>query len=163
MSSAYTDNRVSNYRALMLGMLAKPEPTFKRFRCVTPMWDNTARRRTGARVYIGSTPELYKAWLAEVARQTINKFPTEERIVFLNAWNEWAEGCHLEPDLKWGRQYLEATKAALDDADNSAPRTQVLLPTAGWSYPRIKRIYWRALAFLAEQRELLKNIRGRQG
>ena len=132
LSSAYTDNRVSNYLALMLGMLAKPEPTFKRFRCVTPMWDNTARRQTGARVYIGSTPELYKAWLAEVARQTINK-------------------------------YLEATKAALDDADNSAPRTQVLLPTAGWSYPRIKRIYWRALAFLAEQRELLKNILGRQG
>ena len=49
LSSAYTDNRVSNYRALMLGMLAKPEPTFKRFRCVTPMWDNTApaHGRTG--------------------------------------------------------------------------------------------------------------------
>jgi len=163
LSSAYTDNRVSNYLALMLGMLAKPEPTFKRFRCVTPMWDNTARRRTGARVYIGSTPELYKAWLAEVARQTVDKFPPEEQVVFLNAWNEWAEGCHLEPDLKWGRQYLEATKAALDDVSKAAPRTQALLATPGQSYPRTKRIYWRALAFLAEQRELLKNILGREG
>ena len=72
------------------------------------MWDNTARRRTGARIYVGSTPKLYEAWLTETAKQTIDKFPPGERLVFVNAWNEWGEGCHLEPDLKWGHQYLDA-------------------------------------------------------
>jgi lipopolysaccharide biosynthesis protein len=163
LSGAYADNRVSHYRALMLGMLAKPDPGFKRFRCVTPMWDNTARRRVGAQIYVGSTPQLYEAWLAETARQTLGKFPPEERIVFVNAWNEWAEGCHLEPDLKWGRQYLEATKAALGTVNDPTPRTKNLLATPDRSYPRAKRIYWRALAFLAEQRDLLNNLLRRHG
>jgi lipopolysaccharide biosynthesis protein len=161
LSRAYADNRVTTYRALMLGMLAKPDPAFKRFRCVTPMWDNTARRRTGARVYVGSTPKLYEAWLREVARRTIEKFPPEERLVFVNAWNEWAEGCHLEPDLKWGRQYLEATKAALDSVTDTSAGVQTVVQTPSATYP--KRIYWRARAFLAEQRELLNNILGREG
>jgi lipopolysaccharide biosynthesis protein len=116
MSDAYVNNKVVSYRAMMLGMLRKPEPPFKRFRCVTPMWDNAARRRTGAEIYLGSTPALYREWLTEIARRTIDRSPTEERIVFINAWNEWAEGCHLEPDLKWGHQYLEATREALASA-----------------------------------------------
>ena len=127
------------------------------------MWDNTARRRVGAQVYVGSTPQLYEAWLAETARQTVGKLPLEERIVFVNAWNEWAEGCHLEPDLKWGRQYLEATKAALDSLNDPAPRTKNVFTAPDRSYPRAKRIYWRALAFLAEQRDFLNNLLRRQG
>jgi len=140
-------------------MLGKPDSGFKRFRCVTPMWDNTARRRKGAHIYTGSTPQLYEAWLAEMARRTIEKSPPEERIVFINAWNEWAEGCHLEPDLEWGRQYLEATKAALDTA--TAPKSDS--PTSPRTYPAAKQLYWRALAFLAEQRDLLNNLLGRRG
>lgn len=112
----------------------------------------------GAQIYVGSTPQLYEAWLAETARQTLGKFPPEERVVFVNAWNEWAEGCHLEPDLKWGRQYLEATKAALGSVNDPALRTKILLPDPTRSYPRAKRIYWRALAFVAEQRDLLNNL-----
>ena len=37
----------------------------------------------------------------------------DEQIVFINAWNEWGEGCHLEPDVRHGRAFLEATRAAL--------------------------------------------------
>ena len=163
LPGVYVDGKVVNYRAMMLGMLAKPDPPFKRFHCVTPMWDNTARRRTGARIYIGSTPNLYEEWLTETAKQTIDKFPPEERIVFVNAWNEWAEGCHLEPDLKWGRQYLEATKSALEAVNDAAPRTSGPSPVPVRSYPRAKRIYWRVLALLAEQRDLLNNLLGRRG
>jgi lipopolysaccharide biosynthesis protein len=161
LPGVYIAGKVINYRALMLGMLAKSDPGFKRFRCVTPMWDNTARRQTGAHIYVGSTPQLYGAWLAEMARRTIDKSPPEEQIVFVNAWNEWAEGCHLEPDLKWGRQYLEATKAALEAVNHAETVEQPRF--SGLSYPRAKRLYWKALAFLAEQRELLNNLLGRRG
>jgi lipopolysaccharide biosynthesis protein len=163
LPEAYVHSQVVNYRAMSLGMLAKPDPGFKRFRCVTPMWDNTARRRTGAHVYAGSTPKLYEAWLAEVAKQTLGKFAPEERIVFVNAWNEWAEGCHLEPDLKWGRKYLEATKAALDAVEGDTAPTSPAPPASARPYPKAKRLYWRALAFLAAQRELLNNLLRRQG
>jgi lipopolysaccharide biosynthesis protein len=163
LSQAYTENRVSTYRALMAGMLAKPDPGFKRFRCVTPMWDNTARRRTGATVYTGSTPELYETWLGEVARQTIAKFPPDEQIVFVNAWNEWAEGCHLEPDLQWGHRYLEATKTALDGVSRTRAGTQASASTSRRPHLGIKRFYWRTREFLAEQRELLNNLLGRRG
>ena len=37
----------------------------------------------------------------------------EERIVFVKSWNEWAEGNHLEPDLRFGHGYLEVVRDEL--------------------------------------------------
>jgi lipopolysaccharide biosynthesis protein len=163
LSEAYVSGQVVNYRAMMLGMLGKPDPGYKRFRCATPMWDNTARRRNGAHVYAGSTPKQYESWLAQIATETVDRFPPEQRIVFLNAWNEWAEGCHLEPDQRWGRQYLEATKAALDTAASASTDARAGAPAPARAHPWAKRFYWRALAVLAEQRELLNNVLNRRG
>jgi hypothetical protein len=42
-------------------------------------------------------------------------FSTEENLFFINAWNEWAEGNHLEPCIKWGDSYLQGLKEALDE------------------------------------------------
>ena len=105
----------------------------------------------------------YGAWLAEIATQTVENFSLEERFIFINAWNEWAEGCHLEPDLNWGRQYLEATKAALDSVNNAVIPADDESPMARRSYSKAKGVYWQTLAFLAEQRDLLNNLLGRQG
>ena len=44
---------------------------------------------------------------------TSDKLPENEQLLFINAWNEWGEGCHLEPDEKWGTAYLQALKDAL--------------------------------------------------
>ncbi|HTF65025.1 MAG TPA: glycoside hydrolase family 99-like domain-containing protein [Edaphobacter sp.] len=86
-----------------------PPQLERHFECVTPMWDNSARRYRGATIVRNSTPELYEQWLREaVNRSTPDS--TQERTVFINAWNEWAEGCHLEPCHQWGHQYLEATR-----------------------------------------------------
>ena len=61
---------------------------------------------------LNACPENYEYWLSESIRRTEADFPNQDRFVFINAWNEWAEGCHLEPDRKYGRRYLEATLAA---------------------------------------------------
>lgn len=103
-----------DYALISSQVLGQPRPGYKRFRGVMPSWDNTARRgRNGATVIVGSKPDLYQSWLTETLSRTMSEFEGDERIVFINAWNEWAEGCHLEPDLRYGRAWLEATRAAM--------------------------------------------------
>ncbi len=82
------------------------------FRGVFPSWDNTARRGDIGTVILNGTPENYEYWLSEAIRKTTEDFPNEERLVFINAWNEWAEGCHLEPDREYGHRFLRATAQA---------------------------------------------------
>lgn len=79
---------------------------------VMPSWDNSARRPTAAQIYHGSTPALFEDWLAQ-AMQRARANPVGERMVFVNAWNEWGEGAYLEPDLRYGYAYLEACASAL--------------------------------------------------
>jgi lipopolysaccharide biosynthesis protein len=63
-------------------------------------------------------PNNDQHWLARAIQKTKADFPGEERIVFINAWNEWAEGGHLEPDRQYGHQFLEATLSAKEAPDN---------------------------------------------
>jgi len=86
---------------------------WKVYPCVYPGWDNSPRRKIDAHILYGSTPELYEKWLANTC-EIFEPFSEEENFVFLNAMNEWAEGNHLEPDLKWDLKYLEATKRVLE-------------------------------------------------
>lgn len=84
--------------------------SYKRYPCVVPSWDNSSRRRgKNFSALKNSTPEKYETWLTKVVNM-FEPFSDEENFVFINAWNEWAEGNHLEPDQKWGLGYLEATK-----------------------------------------------------
>jgi GT2 family glycosyltransferase len=85
-------------------------PSYKLFRTVMPSWDNTARRQDVSHVFVNATPERYEYWLRRMVEQTRRLQFGDERIVFINAWNEWAEGNHLEPDSRFGHQYLMATK-----------------------------------------------------
>jgi len=85
---------------------------WKEYPCVCPGWDNSPRRKTGALILHDSTPELYEKWLANTCEK-FEPYSEDENFVFLNAMNEWAEGNYLEPDLKWGLKYLEATKRVL--------------------------------------------------
>ena len=78
-----------------------------------PGWDNAARRPDHALTFINATPEIYELWLRELVARACEKDCGDERMVFINAWNEWAEAAHLEPDRRYGRQFLEATRRAL--------------------------------------------------
>lgn len=82
------------------------------FRGVYPSWDNTARRKDRALVTLNATPENYEYWLARAISATRTARNGNDGLVFINAWNEWAEGCHLEPDLEHGHAFLEATLRA---------------------------------------------------
>lgn len=75
-------------------------------------WDNTARRGSKAIVLVRSTPAAFQRGLRRVINLVRDR-PPEHRIVFLNAWNEWAEGMCLEPGQQYGHGYLEAVNSEL--------------------------------------------------
>jgi glycosyl transferase family WbsX len=99
-----------------------PTPEWTRHECLFPGWDNSPRRREqSATVVVGSTPDRYEEWLDTVYGRSADR----GGLVFINAWNEWGEGAHLEPDQRWGDEFLRATarvvlgrepEAAPDDA-----------------------------------------------
>ncbi len=105
-------NTFHSYEELVRRSLARPPSRYRQYRCVTPSWDNAARRSRGARVVVGSTPELYERWLRSIV-ESFQPYSDDENLLFVNAWNEWGEGNHLEPDRRWGRAYLEAHRQAL--------------------------------------------------
>ena len=103
---------VFGYASLAAHYLMLPRPQYRQFRGVTPMWDNTARRQNEGMIVADSSPELFGVWLGHAIAQTRLRHRGDERLLFVNAWNEWAEGNHLEPDRRYGRRYLEAVRAA---------------------------------------------------
>src|SRR5918994_2510598 len=97
-------------------ILANPDPvSYRRYDTVFPKWDNSPRVGESATVLHNSTHESYEHWLRQAIAKAQQQ-PSDHQIVFINAWNEWAEGAHLEPDILHGRAYLEATRRALLDA-----------------------------------------------
>lgn len=85
------------------------------FPCVSPGFDNSPRRVGKTFLsFTGMTPQKYGEWLLNELCRKSSFSEEEENLVFINAWNEWAEGNHIEPDIKWGRAYLEETKKAID-------------------------------------------------
>lgn len=86
------------------------------FRAIAPMWDNTARRANNGTIFDGATPQLYEEWLTDIGVETnerVCKGDLDDNLIFINAWNEWGEGAYLEPDMKWGYAYLNATERAV--------------------------------------------------
>lgn len=113
----YSVNKIQDYSRVAEALLRRPAPSWRRFPCVLPDRDTTPRadyagENATAHIFRGSTPEAYGHWLEETIRK-ISSYPVDEQLVFVNAWNEWSEGSYLEPDVKHGRAYLEATRRAL--------------------------------------------------
>lgn len=93
-----------------------PPREYTLFRSICPGWDNTARRKNRGTAFIHNAPDLYRRWLENAVHDTLdNVADPDERLVFVNAWNEWAEGAHLEPDVANGYAYLQATRDALEN------------------------------------------------
>jgi lipopolysaccharide biosynthesis protein len=98
-----------------LEMARTPVATdYKLLRGVFTSWDNTARRQSRGTIFPNAGPEGYREYLEAVCDDLLggDSRPPDDRVVFINAWNEWAEGAHLEPDERYGYAYLEATRMA---------------------------------------------------
>jgi glycosyltransferase involved in cell wall biosynthesis len=104
---------VYDYEDAIRFSLREKSGGFPMYRGVMPAWDNTARRMERGSSWVNATPEKYGQWLREAAQLTVMEQPREQRLVFINAWNEWAEGTHLEPDERHGYALLEETAAAV--------------------------------------------------
>ena len=103
------------------------DPGYPLFRTVCPSWDNTARRKSKSTIFVNSMPLGFQQWLFNAMQDTLKRFSTrDERLVFVNAWNEWAEGAHLEPDYKYGYAYLEASRMALKGIEWQSVNTGII-------------------------------------
>ena len=123
----FAQNQVYDYEEYVRRAVVTEAPGYPQIPSVFPGWDNSPRRKRGATVFVNSTPEAYERWLREVVNRRRARIEqrksletTEDSLIFINAWNEWAEGCHLEPCQRWGRKYLEATRRALGVSANQS-------------------------------------------
>lgn len=115
----FTGN-VYSYQEIVRAEIARPPATHRRFRCAMPSWDNTSRKGTNSNVFHGSSPQIFETWLAHIIDHSQCHLGDGERFVFVNAWNEWAEGAHLEPDRKNGHANLQAVRNALSSPSRAA-------------------------------------------
>ncbi|WP_312326590.1 glycoside hydrolase family 99-like domain-containing protein [Stenotrophomonas sp.] len=104
---------VRDWRELATESLATPARPYRLHPGVNPGWDNEARRPGGGRVLLHASPRAYGDWLHATIHTRLVDTPVDQRLVFINAWNEWAESAVLEPDLRLGHAWLAATRRAL--------------------------------------------------
>lgn len=117
-----------DYDEVASAYLKRPPAEWVRYPCVATGWDNSPRRQSGEAIILqGATPDRYRRWLKDaVVRQS--KSGGRNGIVFVNAWNEWAEGAHLEPDAHWGRAFLDVTRDVLLEVCGEAGVPQSVTP-----------------------------------
>ena len=96
-----------DYTKMIAQSAQRSSPNYPFYRGIMPSWDNTARRQNNATIVVGARPDLFGAWLRYLRTYVRGQNGTDGNFIFVNAWNEWGEGCTLEPDQSWGLGYLE--------------------------------------------------------
>lgn len=124
--------RIMSYPRMATRFMSRKNPQFTRYRGVAPGWDNTARRGNKATIYVGHNPAIYSQWLSH-ARRTEDHRAEGTGLVFINAWNEWAEGAYLEPDETWGTAFLTATRRSASMELPPLHRTALGRPSLPWA------------------------------
>ncbi len=107
------------------------EERFVNFKTVMPSWDNEPRKPGKGHTFDGARPEVYAQWFSSAVKSTL-KNKSSERLLFVNAWNEWAEGAHLEPDRHYGYAYLQATANVLRNIPKPGLAEQVSMLNNGF-------------------------------
>lgn len=105
---------IISYRRAIRNVVVQSDYRDDVFPTIMPNWDHTPRSSIGGTVLHNSTPDLFRKHAEDVLETTIHKSESH-KMIFLKSWNEWGEGNYMEPDLKYGKGYLNALKAALLD------------------------------------------------
>ncbi len=109
------EGHIIDYREAIELSMSKERSEYPLFKTVFPGWDNEARKPGRGYTFTFSSPALYKEWLLRASKYALQDQDPQKRLVFINAWNEWAEGAHLEPDRKYGYAYLQATADSIKE------------------------------------------------
>jgi lipopolysaccharide biosynthesis protein len=125
------------------------------YRGVSPAWDNTARRKSEGTLFHGSTPNRFRKWVQKSATNTKQNKILKGNLMFVNAWNEWAEGCHLEPDQKFGHGYLTAVRDGLRlangfEMENDKDKRKVLFISHDFANAGAQLLLLRYIEWLSE-------------
>jgi hypothetical protein len=105
---------VYQYKDLLKSFVPNKTKKLEYLPCVIPNWDNSPRSGMNSLIMQGSTPELFRQSLGQ-ALDNVSTKPADHQLIFLKSWNEWAEGNHMEPDLRFGHHYLKALQAELSE------------------------------------------------
>ena len=108
-----------------------PDQPWMQMRGVMPGWDNTPRRKSEAHLFQGHSRAGYNRWLRSAMRWTLAQERSDaERLVFINAWNEWGEGAYLEPDQRFGYAFLQATRDAVEEVAGQPKESRLASPAS---------------------------------
>lgn len=114
--------QILDWRELAHQQQSRERPDYLTYPGVNPNWDNEARRPGNGRVYLHASPRKYRDWLKNIIAKHQLDRPLSQQLVFINAWNEWAEGAIIEPDARLGYAYLDANRrAVLSSINGSSP------------------------------------------
>jgi hypothetical protein len=111
--SSTWEGTLVDYNRTVRWALAKAPPDFPWFRCAMPGWDNSPRRGPRSTVYVNDNADEFRRWLDALVDYTYRFGDSGARVLFINSWNEWGEGAHLEPDLDRGDARLQAVASAV--------------------------------------------------
>ncbi len=143
INADFTGN-VSDWNSLKRQLVAQANASADIWAGVSPGWDNEARRPGGGRIFINATPSRYREWLLDLlSRHPATEQPQHPRPVFINAWNEWAEGAYLEPDSRRGYAYLNATRDAVNTASKRNAHdtgARIAIVVHAWYLPELSQL-----------------------
>jgi lipopolysaccharide biosynthesis protein len=115
VGNVYEYDNVIDYSLKRLDSQSESEYAKGYYPTVMTAWDNSARKPGKGNVFHAATPAKFQRWLDGCYRWSNNEHCNGSKFVFVNAWNEWAEGTYLEPDKKYGYSYLNAVRSTINE------------------------------------------------
>lgn len=106
--------RMEDYGKVYQRLLTPLEKEDDVFPVLLPQWDHSPRSGRNGTIFINATPESFYKHVKQALYLIKNK-PEDKKILFLKSWNEWGEGNMMEPDMTYGRGFIDALRKAVDE------------------------------------------------